>query len=111
MAHRAKQLSGQIMGYAIATGRTDRNIARELDGALAKRKKRHYAAITDPTLLGRLLNDIDNFSGTFVVKQALKLTIYLFPRPVELHSWQKKNLMPMKRLRKKIVAERVRATV
>jgi hypothetical protein len=28
-----------------------------------------------------------------------------------LHSWQKKNLMPMKRLRKKIVAERVRATV
>ena len=93
MAHRAKQLSGQIMGYAIATGRTDRNIARELDGALAKRKKRHYAAITDPTLLGRLLNDIDNFSGTFVVKQALKLTIYLFPRPVELYAmpWSEIN--------------------
>ena len=40
-----------------------------------------------------MLNDIDNFSGTFVVKQALKLTIYLFPRPVELYAmpWSEIN--------------------
>jgi integrase len=88
IAHRAKQLAGLIFQYAIATGRTDRNIARDLDGALIPRKKKHYAAITDPVRLGQLLRDIDNYYGSFVVRQALQLTVLLFPRPVELYQME-----------------------
>jgi hypothetical protein len=50
------QSCGQIFRYAIATGRAERNPAPDLKGALQPVRKRHFASITDPQEIGKLLN-------------------------------------------------------
>jgi hypothetical protein len=55
IAHRAKQTSGQIFRYAVATGRAERDPSGDLKGALKPRNKKHHASITDPKEVGRLL--------------------------------------------------------
>lgn len=84
IAHRAKQLSGQIFRYAIASGRAETDPSRDLGDALKTHKKKHYAAITEPLALGKLLIAIDGFSGTPAVKSALQLSALLFQRPGEI---------------------------
>lgn len=46
-AHRVLQNCGQVLRYAIATGRAERNPAADLRGALPPVKQSHLAAITD----------------------------------------------------------------
>jgi integrase len=83
-AHRTKQRCGQIFRYAIATGRTKHDPTADLRGALTPVKVTHRAAITDPTKVGELLRAIDGYTGSFVVRSALKLAPLLFVRPGEL---------------------------
>lgn len=83
-AHRVMQTCGQVMRYAIATGRADRNPVADLKGALASPPERHHAAITDPAELGALLRAIDGYSGDATTRAALKLSALLFVRPGEL---------------------------
>jgi len=83
-AHRVLQTCGQIMRYAIATGRADRNPVADLKGALASPPERHHAAITDPVELGGLLRAIEGYSGDPTTRAALKLSALLFVRPGEL---------------------------
>ena len=78
------QSCGQIFRYAIATGRADRNPAPDLKGALQPAKKRHYASITDPKEIGKLLNAINDYHGSFITKCALRLAPLVFVRPGEL---------------------------
>lgn len=84
MAHRAKQTAGLVFRYAVATGRAERDPSADLTGALKDRKKKHYAAISDPKAVGPLLVAIDGFQGTPVVKTALQLSPILFQRPGEI---------------------------
>ena len=92
-AHRSKQITGQIFRYAIATGRTDRDISADLKGALTPPKKKHFAALTEPRDVGRLMLAIDQFPGTPVVKAALQLSALWFCRPGELRhlEWNQIN--------------------
>ncbi len=83
-AHRAKQTAGQVFRYAVATGRAERDPSADLKGALRTPAKKHLAAITDPTEVGRLLVAMDGFMGTPVVTTALLLSPLLFARPGEL---------------------------
>jgi integrase len=83
-AHRAKQASGLIFRYGIATGRCERDPSRDLAGALKSRKKKHHAAITNPKEVGRLMRAIESFRGTATVKAALQLSPLLFQRPGEI---------------------------
>ena len=83
-AHRVKQISGQVFRYAIATGRAEGDPSRDLQGALAKPKKKHLAAITDPKLVATLLRAMESYQGTPVVRAALGLAPLLFVRPGEL---------------------------
>jgi integrase len=83
-AHRALQVCGQVMRYAIATGRADRNPVTDLRGALASPQVQHHAAITDPRELGGLLRAIEGYSGDPTTRAALKLSALLFVRPGEL---------------------------
>jgi integrase len=83
-AHRVLQTCGQVMRYAIATGRADRNPVVDLKGAIASPAERHHAAITDPAVLGGLLRAIEGYSGDMVTRAALKLSALLFVRPGEL---------------------------
>jgi integrase len=83
-AHRALQNCSQIMRYAVASGRADRDPTSDLRGALKPAEEQHFAAITDPKHVGGLLRAIDGFQGTFVVQCALKFAPLVFVRPGEL---------------------------
>ena len=83
-AYRAKTNISQVIRYAIATGRAERDPCPDLRGALSPTSKTHFAAITDPKAVGELLRAIDSFKGTFLVKCALQLSPLLFVRPGEL---------------------------
>lgn len=83
-AHRIMQNCGQVMRYAIATGRAERNPVSDLKGALAQAPEKNLAAITEPRAAGALLRAIDGYSGTFVTKCALRLAPLVFVRPGEL---------------------------
>ena len=83
-AHRVKQISGQVFRYAVATGRAEGDPSRDLQGALAKPKKKHLAAVTDPKLVATLLIAMESYEGTPVVRAALGLAPLLFVRPGEL---------------------------
>lgn len=83
-AKRTKQIAGQIFRYGVATGRCDRDPAQDLTGALATPVKQHRSAITDSKLVGPLLNALDGYQGTAVVKAALRLAPLTFVRPGEL---------------------------
>ncbi|MBU0673074.1 MAG: tyrosine-type recombinase/integrase [Proteobacteria bacterium] len=83
-ANRAKQNCSQIFRYAIATGRTDRDPAADLRGALKSTRKRHYPTIIDPGKIGELMRAIDGYSGSLLVRCAIKLAPLVFVRPGEL---------------------------
>ena len=86
--HRASSVLGMVMRYAVATGRAERDPTPDLRGALMTKRQQHYAAVTDPAELGRLLVAIDGYAGTAVVCAALKLTPLLFVRPGELRQME-----------------------
>lgn len=86
-AHRALESCGQIFRYAIATGRSAINPARDLKDALRRPEPQHFPAITDPKRFGELLracDACDAYAATPVVRAALKLAPMLLLRPGEL---------------------------
>lgn len=93
-AYRARTNCGQVFRYAVATGRAQGDVTRDLHGALTPATKRHFASITDPARVGDLLRAIDDFSGTFPTHCALKLAPLVFTRPGELRlaEWSEVDL-------------------
>ena len=85
-SHRILQNCGQIMRYAIATGRATQNPADALKGALTPVKATHRAAITEPKAIGALLRAIDDYQGALATRCALRLAPMVFVRPTELRS-------------------------
>jgi integrase len=85
-AHRLVQLVGQIMRYAVATGRAKHNIAADLRGALKPRREQYRGTITDPEKVGPLLRAIDSYPGYFPLCCALRLAPLVFTRPTELRA-------------------------
>lgn len=83
-AHRVKQICGQILRYAVATGLADRDVTADLKGALAAVQQTHHAAITDPKLAGDLMRSIYSYVGHPYAMAALKLAPLVFVRPGEL---------------------------
>ena len=83
-AHRTLELCGQVLRYAVQTGRAERNCAADLKGAIPPPQKKHFAAILDPVSMGHLLRAIDNYPGHFPTVCGLRLAPLLFMRPGEL---------------------------
>lgn len=86
-AHRTRNTCSQIFRFAITVGgRADRDPAADLRGGLQRypKGKNHFAGIVEPREVGRLLQAIDGFRGSFVVKCALRLAPLVFVRPGEL---------------------------
>jgi integrase len=83
-AHRARESCGQILRYAIATARAERDIAADLRGALRPSVATHHASITEPKAIGALLRDLTAYKGSPVTKAALQLAPLVFLRPGEL---------------------------
>jgi integrase len=83
-AHRALQNCGRVFRYAVVTDRADRDITRDLSGALAPVIEQHHATITEPRAVGALLRAIQGYQGSFVTQCALRLAPLVFVRPGEL---------------------------
>ena len=95
VAKRLRQIAEKISGYAMATGRAERNVAVDLRGALKSRAaERHHAALTTPAEVGALMRAIDGYSGQFITRCALQLSPLLFVRPGELRNaeWREFDL-------------------
>ncbi|SFC31806.1 Integrase [Microbulbifer thermotolerans] len=89
----AKQTASRVFRFAIAGGRATNDPAAVVGDQLQPAKKKHYAAITNPADVGKLLVNIDNYQGTPTVRAALKLAPLLFCRPGELRAleWEEIN--------------------
>jgi integrase len=83
-AHRVRSIAGQVLRYAVATGRAERDCSGDLRGALPQPTEKHHASITDPKGVAPLLRAIDGYEGGFVVRCALRLAPLFFVRPGEL---------------------------
>lgn len=83
-AHRLKARIGQVFRYAIAHGTAIRDPSADLRGALAPVVSTSHAAVTNPAKVGDLLRALDEYSGQFVTRCALRLAALVFARPGEL---------------------------
>lgn len=93
-AHRARSLAGRVFRYAIATGRAEQNPAESLAGALEQTSTQHFASITNPEEIAKLMQAIHSYQGSRVTQAALKIAPLVFVRPGELRhaKWEDINL-------------------
>lgn len=83
-ARRMRSVLSRVFRYGVATVRCDRDVASDLRGAIATPKVKHFAAITSPGEVGKLLNAIDGYSGYPVTRLALRMSPHVLLRPGEL---------------------------
>jgi integrase len=93
-AHRICQYLNNIGIYSVACGYIQNNPANNLVKALKQTLKRPMAAITEPKQIKILLKAIDEFEGSFIVRQALRIAPLVFVRPGELRMamWEEIDL-------------------
>lgn len=78
------QLCAKIMSYAIALEMLEINPVLSISNLLIPHKVTHMAAQTDPKRFGEILVAIENYQGTFTIKNALNMMPYVFVRTNEL---------------------------
>lgn len=83
-AHRVRSNIGQVLNFAIATGRATFNPCPALAGAMAPAISKNMPALTDTSKVAGLLRAIDGYEGTKIVQCALRLAPLVFVRPGEL---------------------------
>ncbi|RTL26612.1 MAG: DUF4102 domain-containing protein [Burkholderiales bacterium] len=86
VADRVLLTAHSVWLYAVATGRADRDISRDIRAALKPHIKKNYPAITEPADLAELLRASDAYKGGPVVRAALKIAPILFQRPGNLRT-------------------------
>lgn len=91
-AHRAMQISSQVMRFSVAEGLANRDPVGDLRGALQSAKTEHMASVTDPVRVGEILRMFDSFKGSYQVMQALRLAPLVFTRPGELRHAKWKDI-------------------
>ncbi len=91
-AHRARQYSGMVFRYGIATGRCKHNLAADLRGALAPIQETNFPAATEPKEFAAILRSIDAYDGTPTVRCALRLAPLVAVRPGELRKAEWKDI-------------------
>lgn len=83
-ARRMRSVLSRVFRYGVATVRCDKDVASDLRGAIATPKTKHFAAITNPSEVGKLLNAIDGYTGQSVTRMAMRLSPHALLRPGEL---------------------------
>jgi integrase len=83
-ARRVRSNIGQVFRLAVSTGRAEYDPTTNLKGALTAVPPTHRAALTDRKAFGGLLRAAWGYEGAAVVRSALMLMAYLYPRPGEL---------------------------
>ena len=85
-ARRLRSTCGSVIRYAIATGRAQRDVTLDLQGALISPKVKHYASIVEPAKVGELLRAIESYEGQPEVEIAMRMVPHVFVRPGELRN-------------------------
>jgi integrase len=83
-AHSMRALCSNIFRYAVITGRAEHDPAAGIRGAISSYVRKNHAAITDPAEVGKFLLAIDNYHGSFIMRNALNLLALTFCRPIEV---------------------------
>jgi len=82
---KVKGIASQVFKFSIANGYTSFDPTRDIPSTLFQKKKvSHYAKITTPKLVGKLLRDIENSNLSDNIKNALLMTAHIFLRPNEI---------------------------
>jgi integrase len=72
-AKRLKQFLNRIWLFAVTSGYCEANIISNISNeVLPAPKTKNMAKITDEKILGRLLNDLDNYQGNIIVRASLQ---------------------------------------
>ncbi len=93
-ARRICGIINNIFDYGLDLEIIKTNPAVNLKRHLPAVTVRHYPTILDPAKVGKLLRDIENYRGDYIVKCALQVLIYTFVRPGELRDarWDEFNI-------------------
>lgn len=85
-AHRLFTQISSVFKYAVSHEYADRNPCNDMDKnhVLKKVQTQHYATIADNEQIGKLLYDINKYSGAYTVRMALKFAPYVAVRPYNL---------------------------
>ncbi|MGK4567360.1 tyrosine-type recombinase/integrase [Flavobacterium sp. 3HN19-14] len=85
IARRIRNLCSQVFQYGVNAGKCEYNPARDLQGALTARKRKHFAAL-EPSEIPDLLMALDkNDARLFALtRRAIKLSMLTFVRPGEI---------------------------
>jgi len=106
MAHRIRQIIGQILRYAIVTGRAERDVSADLKGALQPVKKKGYSHLESKDL-PEFLKMLEKYDGDIQTKIGLKLLLLTFVRTIELRG-AKWNEIDFDKAEWRIPAERMK---
>jgi integrase len=90
--HRARIYSGMVFQFAIAAGKSLRNPAADLKGALAPTKASNFPAVTEPKEFAAILRAFEAYEGTLTVRCALRLAPLVAVRPGELRKAEWKDI-------------------
>ncbi len=99
---------GEVLRYAVATGRAKYNFAPDLAIALSKPKTQHFPFLTESEL-PEFVKALDNYQGSLVTKYATQLLMLTGVRTIELRAaeWAEFNLdnalweIPKERMKKR----------
>ncbi|WGL57008.1 tyrosine-type recombinase/integrase [Kluyvera intermedia] len=80
---KVRQRCGEVWRYAIVTGRAEYNPAPDLVSAFVPHKKEHYAFLKHEEL-PEFFRTLNTYSGSIVVKLAMRLQVLTGLRPGEL---------------------------
>ena len=89
VAHSAKKvrgLLGRIYRYGILTDKCKTETSYILKDKIIPHDEKHMASLTEPKDVRRLLQSFDDFTGSYPVQCALKLSVMWFVRPSELRT-------------------------
>jgi integrase len=87
LAHRMLQHCGQIMRYAVATGRADHDLTINLKGALQPVQSKHYTHLIEselPAFLKKLNRYDVDYGGNTLTRLAFQFLILTFVRSGEI---------------------------
>jgi len=92
LTHRMHQVTGQILRYAIATKRADRDVSADLRGAFQTQKKKNHPYLKEDEL-PKFLQNLGGYDGEEQTQTALKLLLLTFVRTGELRGakWEEIN--------------------
>lgn len=93
-ARRLRSVVGEVVRFAVATGRASGDPTPALRNAIAAPRVRSFGAILEPRAFGALLRAIDDYAGQYTVRAALQIAALTAPRPGELRhaTWDEFDL-------------------